>query len=90
MKRTITMMALVVAMTSGMAVAGYIGSGGVNEVRKADNINGKQYYRISCNSGGSMVLAQRGDGRWQDSGGSTISDRFDGMSVNSVANEGCQ
>ena len=75
-----------------MASAGFIGSGGVRDVRKADNINGEQYYNIICNNGGSKVLAQRSDGRWHDSDGPkwTISDKFDGMSANSLANEACK
>lgn len=88
MKRVLLMVLLCAA---GVAQAGYIGSGGVSQVRKADYADGRQYYRITCNSGGSMVLGQRGDGRWVDSGGSaTISERFDGMSVDALAREACR
>ncbi len=76
---------------TGLAQAGYIGSGGVSQVRKADYADGRQYYRITCNSGGSMVVGQRSDGRWVDSSGyATLSDRFDGMSVDSLAREACR
>ena len=74
---------------AGLAQAGYIGSGGVSEVRRADYADGRQYYRITCNSGGSMVLGQRNDGRWVNSSGSPISDRFDSMSVDSLARAAC-
>ncbi|MDP2430726.1 MAG: hypothetical protein Q8O33_01700 [Pseudomonadota bacterium] len=88
MKRVLLLALLCVA---GVAQAGYIGSGGVREMRKADHADGRQYYRITCNSGGSMVLGQRNDGRWVDSSGyATISDRFDGMSVDALAREACR
>jgi len=88
MKRVLLMVLLCAA---GLAQAGYIGSGGVKELRKADYADGRQYYRITCNSGGSMVLGQRDDGRWVNGGmsGGTISDRFRNMSVEQLAREGC-
>lgn len=77
------------AILGSVAFAGYIGSGGVQNVREADRLSGVQFYKVTCNSGASKIVGQR-NGYWIDYSFNEMGDQFKNLSLNEFAEKACR
>jgi|AntRauTorckE5430_2_1112549.scaffolds.fasta_scaffold04558_2 hypothetical protein len=70
------------------AVAGQIGSGGVQSIKDNGRINGDQSWTITCNSGWGVV--RRNGKTWTDSMANTYSNRLWNLSLEDLAKQMCE
>lgn len=82
------MYAAAVMLCASSAVAGQIGSGGVQSIKDNGRINGDQSWTITCNSGWG-VIRRKGD-TWTDSMANTYSNRLWSLSLKEFAAEMCK
>jgi hypothetical protein len=82
------LVAVCLTMIATPALAGQIGSGGVQSIRDNGRINGDPSWTITCGSGWGVV--RRSGNAWADNTGNTYSDRLWSLSLEEFARRMCE
>ena len=86
MKKTI----LCLALFGSMAFAGYIGTGGVKDIKDIEYTNKTKWYEITCADGKSHKVGRKdGASYWQHSMG-MLPSQFNKLSISEVASKACE